>query len=273
MIKRNKQKQISIELAVLAFLLAFYFSLPSVSLASTTNGAIQNQYAWGENVGWVNFAVTGSNVHVTDTGLSGNAWDTNYGWINLAPTNSGVKNDGQGNLSGSAWSAGGGYIDFTGVVIDSTGKFTGMASGTAYGRISFDCSKCSVTTDWRPVRNRPVSSSVNSGSSSGSRSGSYTSGSRGIISSISNYYFPKSETTPASLGERSANIDSASSSAFASAEETNIDPISDLSSPRPSLQIGGTAPIMSAFILNIVASIVSIILIFLVVLRFWVFKK
>ncbi len=140
--------------------------IPAVSLASTTNGTIQNQYAWGENVGWVNFLPTDGNIHITDSVITGYAWDKNYGWINFAPTQSGVVNDGDGNLSGYAWSTGGGYINFSGVVINSSGKFTGIASGVTYGQLTFDCDQCNVTTDWRPSSVRPVTTTSSSGSGS-----------------------------------------------------------------------------------------------------------
>lgn len=146
-------------LAVLIFL------LPSVTLASATVGTIQapNQYAWSENAGWINFAPDNGNIQVTDTVITGYAWDPIYGWLNLSPNGAGVKNDGQGNLSGSAWSQGAGWVNFTGVRITATGKFTGTARGATYGRMSFDCDTCNVMTDWRPaggqVTPRPASNS------------------------------------------------------------------------------------------------------------------
>lgn len=140
--------------------------IPAASFASTTNGTIQNQYAWGENVGWVNFLPTDGDIHITDSTITGYAWDPNYGWINFAPTQSGVINDGSGNLSGYAWSTGGGYINFSGVVINSSGKFTGIASGVTYGQLTFDCNQCNVTTDWRPSSARPVTTTSSSGGGS-----------------------------------------------------------------------------------------------------------
>ncbi|MEO8638122.1 MAG: hypothetical protein ABI430_04450 [Candidatus Taylorbacteria bacterium] len=142
------------------FVCSFFFALsvwfPSISFASATDGTIVNQYAWGEYTGWVNFAPAEGNIHITDTAVTGYAWDANYGWINLAPDQSGVLNDGNGTLSGFAWSQGGGYIDFSGVTVNSSGTFTGIATGAVYGRINFDCDNCSVTTDWRPASSRQV---------------------------------------------------------------------------------------------------------------------
>lgn len=115
-------------------------------------GTIQkpDQHAWGENVGWVNFAPTEGGVQVTDVAITGYAWDSIYGWINFAPTTGGVKNDGAGHLSGYAWSTGAGWINFSSVSIDANGKFIGQASGSTYGRLNFDCANCRVITDWRP---------------------------------------------------------------------------------------------------------------------------
>lgn len=117
--------------------------------ASTSDGTILTPYAWGENVGWVNFAPNNGNIHVTDSTIVGYAWDSIYGWLNLAPSSAGVKNDGQGNLSGFAWSQNAGWVNFDGVHINADGKFTGIATGTIYGKLSFDCNSCNVTTDWR----------------------------------------------------------------------------------------------------------------------------
>ena len=41
-------------------------------------------YAWGENVGWINFAPTGGGVTIgTDGVFDGWAWGENIGWIHL----------------------------------------------------------------------------------------------------------------------------------------------------------------------------------------------
>jgi hypothetical protein len=109
------------------------------------------KYAWGENVGWVNFNPTHGNVDVSDTKITGYAWSENYGWINLNPTNSGIINDGNGNLSGYAWGENLGWINFDNVNINpNTGEFSGYAVILNDGsKINFDCSNCKVKTDWR----------------------------------------------------------------------------------------------------------------------------
>lgn len=151
----------------LGILLLFVFFPASSIFASDTNGTIDgtSKYAWGENIGWINFGCDNCNTHITDSGLSGNAWSTQFGWINLNPDTSGVKNDGEGTLSGFAWSSNLGWINFTGVTINSSGEFSGFATlKSDSSRISFNCStnggSCAlsafkVKTDWRPISVRP----------------------------------------------------------------------------------------------------------------------
>jgi hypothetical protein len=259
---RITQKRIAIELVTLASLLL----LPFISNASTDDGTIQNQYAWGENTGWVNFLPTGGNIHVTNTGLSGNAWDANYGWINLAPSQGGVKNDGEGNLSGDAWSAGGGYIDFGGVKINSSGKFTGTANGTRYGRLTFDCDHCNVTTDWRPTSRSPGTSVSSSGS-----------GSSGFISSVYNSIFSQSIAKPETpnSNNQTANVNGKQNTEVATAYSTRQDK-SKLASSTTSKNISQVKPYSplnknSISSLPIWKSILAVVIIALVGLVIWKF--
>jgi hypothetical protein len=116
-----------------------------------------SKYAWGENVGWINFKPSsGSGVTVTDSAVEGYAWGENIGWINLSPTNGGVINDGNGNLSGYAWGENIGWINFaptgSGVTIDpTTGIFSGYAWGENKGWINFAPATGGVKTAWRDV--------------------------------------------------------------------------------------------------------------------------
>jgi hypothetical protein len=116
-----------------------------------------HQYAWAENVGWVNAEPdTGNGVEVTDFALRGWMWGENIGWISLscdntsvcATTQYGVANDGSGVLSGYAWSENDGWINFApttctqdatcGVKIDpATGYFSGRAWSENAGWITF----------------------------------------------------------------------------------------------------------------------------------------
>jgi hypothetical protein len=133
------------------FLITFVFLVFSFVYSAGMDSVYK--YAWGENIGWVNFNPTHGNVDVNDTKITGYAWSENYGWINLAPTNGGVLNDGNGNLSGYAWGENLGWIDFSNVKIDpNTGEFSGYAVILKDGsKINFDCINCKVKTYWRKV--------------------------------------------------------------------------------------------------------------------------
>ena len=155
----------------------FVFSGSPV-FASSTDGIIDSsdKYAWGENIGWLNFGTTEGNVHITDSALTGYAWAENIGWISLncsngsscSPVDYKVANDGEGTLSGYAWSENTGWINFNptygGVTINSSGEFLGYAWGENIGWIVFNCSTTSscttvdykVKTDWRPQSARPA---------------------------------------------------------------------------------------------------------------------
>ena len=117
-------------------------------------------YAWGENVGWINFGSTDGDVDVTATALDGYAWGENVGWISLnctndsscATVNYGVTNT-SGVLSGYAWGENTGWIsfncnntsscasvDYSVLVSQTNGDFSGYAWGENIGWISFNCS-------------------------------------------------------------------------------------------------------------------------------------
>ena len=147
-----------------------------------------SQYAYGENVGWLNFEPKVSadpcdyGVSVSDTKLTGFIWAENIGWINLDPNdvdpNTGITNDGTGKLSGYAWAENVGWIKFNpvvvgdpndyGVKIDSDGNFSGFAWGENIGWINFSINNyyvvaCKVTfedlanfvDDWLETGNVP----------------------------------------------------------------------------------------------------------------------
>ncbi len=115
-----------------------------------------SQYAYGQNVGWLNFEpnVAEPNVGATvsEEKLTGFIWAENIGWINLDPNdddpNTGVSNDGSGHLSGLAWGENVGWINFNpevsgdpnhyGVTIDFDGNFDGYAWGENIGWINFN---------------------------------------------------------------------------------------------------------------------------------------
>jgi hypothetical protein len=106
-----------------------------------------SQYAYGENVGWINFepnaAGPNGGATVSSDKLTGFIWAENIGWINLSPASyGGVFNDGSGNLSGYAWGENVGWINFSpsygGVTIDLNGDFGGWAWGENIGWINFN---------------------------------------------------------------------------------------------------------------------------------------
>ncbi len=149
----------------------------SIAHASETNGTItsggNNGYAWSNNAGWINFGATNSNIQITDSGITGYAWSNSSGWINMAPTNGGVTVAANGTLSGYVWGSGLGWVNFSGVSINSSGKFTGQANGTTIGTLTFDCTNCNVTTDYRPQNFRTVATPASSGGGGGGGGGSF----------------------------------------------------------------------------------------------------
>jgi hypothetical protein len=129
-----------------------------VAVAQAAGGNIDpnNKWAWGANVGWINFNPTHGGVTVYSDHLEGYAWGENIGWIrlgtyeggsphtyaNTAADNYGVNHDGNGNLSGYAWGTNVGWINFnpthSQVTIDhATGIFDGYAWGENIGWIHF----------------------------------------------------------------------------------------------------------------------------------------
>jgi hypothetical protein len=170
---------------VVAFIaFAIFLTLPAKIFASDTDGTIDLNfgYAWSNAVGWINFAATKGEVHVTDAGLSGYAWSNRNGWINLNPLHGGVKNNAEGVLSGDAWGQSLGWIDFNGVTINTTGDFLGFATVVSDGsKINFNCindNLCSagngnfkVKTDWRPASSRVPPNPGGGGNGGGSGGG------------------------------------------------------------------------------------------------------
>ncbi|HUT72287.1 MAG TPA: hypothetical protein VMW89_16575 [Desulfatiglandales bacterium] len=128
-----------------------------VSAENIDPGNSNSQYAWGENVGWINLEPGGNGgpgVEVGDNTLTGSMWGENVGWISLNPPEGGVSNNRYGTLSGYAWGENIGWINFSptdgGVTINpATGAFSGYAWGENIGWISFAPSGVPVITSWR----------------------------------------------------------------------------------------------------------------------------
>jgi hypothetical protein len=114
------------------------------------------KWAWGTNMGWINFNPTHGGVTVYGDHLEGYAWAENIGWIrlgthsgggsysyaNTAANNYGVNRAADGKLSGYAWGTNVGWINFhpshSQVVIDpATGAFDGYAWAENVGWIHF----------------------------------------------------------------------------------------------------------------------------------------
>jgi hypothetical protein len=141
----------------LAFVAGALLLIAAQAPAQSTIDATDS-FAWGENIGWVNFHPTPADgVVVTANYLQGFAWSENFGWIHLGsvPDNSlqytqglndtGVNNDGAGNLSGFAWGENIGWINFdtsgsggSQVTIDGSGQFGGFAWGENVGWINMN---------------------------------------------------------------------------------------------------------------------------------------
>ena len=140
------------------------------TVASAENIDPQNdgsQYAYGENVGWLNAEPLGPGawgVQVDDFELAGWMWGENIGWVSLSCQNTlscatvayGVANDGSGVLSGFAHAENVGWINFApatgGVSIDpATGDFSGSAWGENIGWVTFASSGANpykVSSGW-----------------------------------------------------------------------------------------------------------------------------
>lgn len=129
-------------------------------------GATGDQYAWGENVGWLNAEPLGNGgpgVDVQDFKLTGWMWGENIGWISLSCENTascasesyGVTNDGFGTLRGFAWGENTGWIQFEPEgaprIDPATGEFSGYAWGENLGWVRFASTgpfPFRVKTDW-----------------------------------------------------------------------------------------------------------------------------
>lgn len=140
------------------YIMTMAFAALAASALCQSNIDSAAPYAWGENVGWVNFRGDGANgVVVAATYLRGFAWSENVGWINLGagPANAitytqgagdtGVNKDPSGNLSGFAWGENIGWIAFdtsgsggSQVTIDAFGQFHGFAWSENVGWIAMD---------------------------------------------------------------------------------------------------------------------------------------
>ena len=162
----TRPRDLVIFMPLLVFLAFFSVAIsanPGYIDTNATNQAYVCHNSVCDDYGIINFELESQDsitIH-SDNGISGYVWGNELGWINFAPTGSGVvfANSETGLLSGYAWSQVSGWINFapTGqsVYIDpNTGEFSGWAwTGGVYGGwIKFDCSSADtcVKTTWSP---------------------------------------------------------------------------------------------------------------------------
>ncbi|MCK9187169.1 MAG: hypothetical protein PHS16_01990 [Candidatus Colwellbacteria bacterium] len=168
----SKKAVLLIFVCVIPFLIGFF---ATVAYAATNiDPTYPNYFAWSDTIGWIDFYSTDS-VDINNNNLEGYArfgpegGPYNYISLDCATGPSGsdcsvpyqVTNDGNGNLSGWAWSDALGWISFdchnpeTGgsapdyscaqslyqTEIDAQGNFTGWAWNDVAGWISFNCNQ------------------------------------------------------------------------------------------------------------------------------------
>ena len=103
------------------------------------NGNISNinHYAYGENIGWIDFdpIVSGNpTMQIGDNGLTGYAWGENVGWIMLGNSNGPDSINGYLNTSSSNWG-----VNNSTVGCDSGYScLSGYAYGENVGWVNFD---------------------------------------------------------------------------------------------------------------------------------------
>jgi hypothetical protein len=174
---KNKSMQQLMKGGFLVFLLVCIMALPVMAFAVGIDTA--HPYAWGENIGWLNWGTTEGAVDVALGGgpLTGYVWSENAGWISLNCSNTSscatvdYSTYSTGNsLGGYAWGENVGWISWScnntsscgtsayGVSYNaSTRTFAGFAYGENVGWISMNCSDTSScgTVDFS-VQTSPV---------------------------------------------------------------------------------------------------------------------
>lgn len=169
-------------------------------------------YAWGENIGWVDFSPPEASLEIGKNILSGWIKIENLGWVslgsgrprdghrysNLDRGDYGVNNDGSGNLSGWAWGENFGWISFDGVKIDSGGHFSGYARSANIGYILLESRgdvEFAVRTDPYPWARlgggeEMKTAAAGTGPSSAVGGTAAAAGVPAVTSTIFQYYYP-----------------------------------------------------------------------------------
>lgn len=137
------------------FIATLFILLATATTAVALNVDTTDKYAWGENIGWLNWSTTEGDIDITDAvGMDGYIWGENVGWINLDPVvgavEYGVTASGS-EWTGYAWGENIGWISFScentsscGTVdyaVRSSGseELTGYAWGENVGWVNMNC--------------------------------------------------------------------------------------------------------------------------------------
>lgn len=133
-------------LASLALASSFILHPSSPVQAATTINPV-NKYAYGANIGWIDWrGDTNNGAVIGEYVCSGYIYAANVGWINLgsgAPTNSiyyqnasandfGVNQDGLGNLRGYAYGANIGWVNFENTGAPKVDLLSGRMTGSVW---------------------------------------------------------------------------------------------------------------------------------------------
>jgi hypothetical protein len=163
----NSTQTLKTKICILGAAMVSAFSLqPSALLYAATTIDLANHYAYGANLGWMDWrGDTNNGAVIGEYVCSGYLYAANVGWINLGsglPTNGiyyqnlsagdfGVNQDGLGNLRGFAYGANIGWVNFenTGAprVDMGTGRMTGYVWSANCGWISLSNAVANVQTD------------------------------------------------------------------------------------------------------------------------------
>ncbi len=142
---------------ILGFVSSFFILHSSFTHAGPTTIDAANHFAYGANIGWMDWrGDTANGAVIGEFVCSGNIYSANVGWISLgsgSPTNGiyyqnvsagdfGVNQDGLGNLRGYAWGANIGWINFESTGAPKVDLYTGNLSGSVW---SANCGWISLT--------------------------------------------------------------------------------------------------------------------------------
>ena len=111
--------KLTLKQSIAIFIVAFFCS--PIALALNINSV--DKYAWGENIGWINFGTVEGDVDLLGGSMDGYAWGENVGWISFSCTNT----------------ASCGTVNYGVTYSAFTNEFSGYAWGENVGWINFNC--------------------------------------------------------------------------------------------------------------------------------------